>query len=182
MKSYTLSLQSCQTTTSTTKRSVTVFLLLVIPLSSEAANPAHWVSEVGLPLRCSLCGKDAKLGGAIPRGFGSWRAWLRSFKWHQFCSDSLFFPRSHEKSRWQRVHMQALLDTSLKKEASPFVPLKWRHKESSEHSTLRTGALRYDCEGGRCFAFPNGARGFNDLQTGRSCYGVLISGTHVLWE
>lgn len=34
-----------------------------------------------------------------------------------------FFPRSHEKSRRQRVHTQALLDTSLKKEASPFVPL-----------------------------------------------------------
>lgn len=105
MKSYTLGLQSRQTTTSTTKRSVTVFLLLVTPLSSEAANPAHWVSEVGLPLRRSLCGKDAKLGGAIPRGFGSWRAWLRSLndissvQIHLFSPEAMRSPDGSESTR-----------------------------------------------------------------------------------
>lgn len=181
MKSYTLGLQSRQTTISTVKRSMTVSASHYTP-KLGGCKPGPLCLWSWPPAQTLLVRKRCK----------AWRLHSSRFRLMVGLAQKLymtsgqfrltFSPRSHEKSRRQRVHTQALLDTSLKKEASPFIPLKWWHKECSEHSTLGTGALHCDCEGGWCFIFPNGAREFNDAWTGRSCYGILISGTHVLWE
>lgn len=66
MKSYTLGLQSWQNHHIHHEEEHDCVSASRYNAKLGGCNPAHCVSEVGLPLRRSLGGKDAELGGSIP--------------------------------------------------------------------------------------------------------------------
>lgn len=88
-----------------------------------------------------------------------------------------FSPRSHARSTsrlWWTLHWRKKQVLSS--------PWNGDTRRALNIAPYELKPLHRDCEGGRCFTFPSGAREFNDTWTGSSCFGVLTSGTHVLWE
>lgn len=179
MKSYTLGLQSRQTTTSTVKRSMTVSASRYTP-KLGGCKPGPLCLWSWPPAQTLLVRKRCK----------AWRLHSSRFRLMVGLAQKLYMTSGQFRLTFSPEAMRSPDGSESTRRLC--WTLHWRKKQvlsspwnGDTRSALNTapeelGPYTATVKVGGASLFPNGAREFNDTWTGRSCYGILISGTHVL--